>query len=312
MNSSKIFEGKDLLAWINHFGFRLTTKYYERVFIFNFRLPINCLEALQELGATETGDLIDIYSDPELLQCVEKALKKLEYKKFLKAGQSTKGVAEAIPAFAMPMNPPPQYASSTMPPMPPTPPIIPSESELERLLREKERLLAATSSVSRIEDLQRKLREVEAATMAKSLAKEKAEKEIKGRIAATEKRKKLIEGFFSIFIRLRMNDFQILSSLAMDLDSVASLDICICMDLTGSMSAFIRSAKDSIYELVTSLETIYPHIPLRLAFVGYRDHCDGDNRLKVLAFTPSIPEFRAFVGKESACGGGDDPEDVFG
>jgi hypothetical protein len=93
---------------------------------------------------------------------------------------------------------------------------------------------------------------------------------------------------------------------------MASLDICIAMDCTGSMSSFISTAKDQIKHFVSSLGTVYPNIPLRIAFVGYRDYCDGDNRLAVFPFSSSIDDFKAFVSKQVATGGGDEAEDVFG
>jgi hypothetical protein len=84
------------------------------------------------------------------------------------------------------------------------------------------------------------------------------------------------------------------------------------MDCTGSMASFISSAIEYIKDFVSELMKIYPTIPLRLGFIAYRDHCDGENRLNVLRFTSSIEEFRDFVTKQKAMGGGDAPEDIFG
>ena len=60
------------------------------------------------------------------------------------------------------------------------------------------------------------------------------------------------------------------------------------LDCTGSMAGFINEAKTKIRSFVTSIGQIYPDIQLRIAFVGYRDHCDHQNRHAILQFTPSI------------------------
>ncbi len=51
---------------------------------------------------------------------------------------------------------------------------------------------------------------------------------------------------------------------------------------------------------------------VRVAFVGYRDHCDGERfRLERLDFGP-VDAFRSFLRSVEAKGGGDDCEDVLG
>ncbi len=98
-----------------------------------------------------------------------------------------------------------------------------------------------------------------------------------------------------------------------DLETAASLDVAIVLDCTGSMGGYIDAAKNNINGFVDSLSKIYPDIPLRIAFIGYRDHCDGVRRLAVLRFTKDLEEFRRFVASQPATGGGGDgPEDVFG
>ena len=60
------------------------------------------------------------------------------------------------------------------------------------------------------------------------------------------------------------------------------------------------------------IKDTYSNFDLRVAFIGYRDFCDKDNRLTKLPFTKNVDDFVKFVGKQSATGGGDPPEDVFG
>lgn len=53
--------------------------------------------------------------------------------------------------------------------------------------------------------------------------------------------------------------------------------------------------------------------PVRVAFCGYRDHSDSE-RFSVLDFVENqqITQFRSFVEKVRAFGGGDGPEDIVG
>jgi hypothetical protein len=92
----------------------------------------------------------------------------------------------------------------------------------------------------------------------------------------------------------------------------SSLDMVFMLDCTGSMGGYISSAKNDIKSFVENLLSVVPDIPLRLAFIGYRDHCDGPKRLAVFEFSTDVDAFKAFVGAQDASGGGDAPEDVFG
>ncbi|CAI2200173.1 9138_t:CDS:1, partial [Funneliformis geosporum] len=53
-------------------------------------------------------------------------------------------------------------------------------------------------------------------------------------------------------------------------------------------------------------------IKIRVGFCGYRDHCDGDDRLHIFPFTNSYEDFESDLSSISAMGGGDIPEDVLG
>jgi hypothetical protein len=91
----------------------------------------------------------------------------------------------------------------------------------------------------------------------------------------------------------------------------ATVDLCILMDCTGSMSSYINAAKTEIGNLVSNINDFYPNIGLRLAFIAYRDHCDGAERLRILSFGESksdVKTFQTFVGSQIAHGGGDAPE----
>jgi hypothetical protein len=92
----------------------------------------------------------------------------------------------------------------------------------------------------------------------------------------------------------------------------ASLDVVFLLDCTGSMKSYIEATKNDILEFVHSILSLHPNISLRLAFIGYRDHCDKEERLAVMRFSPSVEEFQTTVGNQVAKGGGDDCEDVMG
>lgn len=49
-----------------------------------------------------------------------------------------------------------------------------------------------------------------------------------------------------------------------------------------------------------------------VAFVGYKDFCDGPNHFEVLPFIKDLVSFQAFVDRIVATGGGNGPEDVNG
>jgi hypothetical protein len=78
------------------------------------------------------------------------------------------------------------------------------------------------------------------------------------------------------------------------------------------MGGHIRAMVDNIFNVVSDIRKCYCETPLRVAFVGYRDHCDGANRLAVEPFTMDVEVFKAKVKSQVATGGGDEPEDIHG
>lgn len=78
------------------------------------------------------------------------------------------------------------------------------------------------------------------------------------------------------------------------------------------MRTYIDKTKNNINEFVQEIHKLHPNISLRLAFIGYRDHCDKEDRLAVMRFTNSVAEFVSMVSNQNAKGGGDDAEDVLG
>ena len=91
-----------------------------------------------------------------------------------------------------------------------------------------------------------------------------------------------------------------------------AVDLCFLVDCTGSMSSYIQGVKEKIKTIVEKSKRMLPDLNFSVAFVGYRDHCDGAARIVVLDLTTSILEFQSFMQTVTATGGGDAPEDVFG
>src|ERR1051325_11466883 len=90
------------------------------------------------------------------------------------------------------------------------------------------------------------------------------------------------------------------------------VDLCFVMDCTGSMSRHIEGAKDCILRVADYMAKMEPAIKIRVGFCGYRDHCDGANRLQIYNFN-SCDAFKNHVTSNvKAMGGGDSPEDVLG
>ena len=91
----------------------------------------------------------------------------------------------------------------------------------------------------------------------------------------------------------------------------SSLDVAFLVDCTGSMSKYIDQTKENIEFVVNSIKQEFEN-KVKIAFVGYRDHGDGDNRIQSLGFTEDVHEFKQFVEGIEATGGDDCPEDVLG
>ena len=91
----------------------------------------------------------------------------------------------------------------------------------------------------------------------------------------------------------------------------SSLDVAFMVDCTGSMSKYLDQTKENIEFIVNSIKEEFEN-KVKIAFVGYRDHGDGDSRIECLSFTEDVGEFKEFVAGIKATGGGDRAEDVLG
>ena len=96
------------------------------------------------------------------------------------------------------------------------------------------------------------------------------------------------------------------------LNNAESVDLCFLMDCTNSMQRYIEDVKNHIFETVELLKTRFPHLRLRLAFVGYRDlNLPKEKQFSILDFTDKN-EFHLFVTMVKCEYGADKCEDVLG
>ena len=92
------------------------------------------------------------------------------------------------------------------------------------------------------------------------------------------------------------------------------MDLCIVMDTTGSMRAWLQEAKNRIGTLVDDIprrikEIKGKELALRVAFIGYKDH---PQRPVIHDFASDFASLERSLSDIRAEGGGDIPEDVYG
>lgn len=90
-----------------------------------------------------------------------------------------------------------------------------------------------------------------------------------------------------------------------------NVSLCFLLDTTGSMAGHINGVKSQIADIVRQVELCGCGIA-GIAFVGYKDWCDGVDHFEILQFTTNTQQFRQFLDGITATGGGDYPEDVLG
>ena len=95
------------------------------------------------------------------------------------------------------------------------------------------------------------------------------------------------------------------------LEKNKNVDVVFLLDCTGSMAGYINEAKNQIKKIAEDISEMYEN-NVRVAFVGYRDHCDGPMRIETFQFSEDTDKFVSFLSGVKATGGGDAPEDVLG
>ena len=90
-----------------------------------------------------------------------------------------------------------------------------------------------------------------------------------------------------------------------------TLDLCLLLDCTGSMSSWIQRSKDTLKEIIDNVKSDNPDLDVRVCFVGYRDIQDKP-RFSIHEFTTDLDKIKKYISGVTANGGGDFPEDVQG
>jgi hypothetical protein len=89
----------------------------------------------------------------------------------------------------------------------------------------------------------------------------------------------------------------------------ANLDLCICLDTTGSMTRELPFLVSEIKTIAAAIHDKFPNVRTRYGLVVYKD-LDDEYVAKRFDFTPDVEGFRRNLGAQRAEGGGDIPEAV--
>jgi hypothetical protein len=105
---------------------------------------------------------------------------------------------------------------------------------------------------------------------------------------------------------------------------VKNLNLMFMLDVTSSMNPYVVRAKEQIKNMTDALSRMYKNkvyvdgrtasntfIQIRVAVIGYRDHCDQEQFI-VQPFTCDVNSVYSTLSDLNTCGGGDIPEDVRG
>ena len=90
-------------------------------------------------------------------------------------------------------------------------------------------------------------------------------------------------------------------------------DVLFLVDATGSMSQYITAAKEETKNISDELRKLYPQKMFQYGYIFYRDPIDvSSDQHEVIDLTDNVNSFTEKIGKISATGGGDLPEDWVG
>ena len=89
----------------------------------------------------------------------------------------------------------------------------------------------------------------------------------------------------------------------------ANLDLCICLDTTGSMTRELPFLVSEIRTISAAIHDKFPDVRTRYGLVVYKD-ADDEYVAKRFDFTADVEEFRRNLAAQRAAGGGDIPEAV--
>jgi len=172
---------------------------------------------------------------------------------------------------------------------------------------------SSTDTEARISALQKKKEELVSAKTSSSSASVSSETE-KNIRALQEKKDMLLKKLHSDGTSIVELSTRVRTEKELTDQVNLGIDTCFLVDCTGSMSGTINAVKTKVYEIIKQVNSIESKAYMRFAFVGYRDHCDGADRVEHADFVHDIPGsvFEQTVNGCAAKGGGDAPEDIVG
>jgi len=90
-------------------------------------------------------------------------------------------------------------------------------------------------------------------------------------------------------------------------------DLLFVIDATGSMSSYIKAAKDETENISKELRNLYPEYHFQYGYIFYRDPIDSHNDIhEIINLTDQVNTLPEQIKKIRAYGGGDLPEDWAG
>lgn len=90
-----------------------------------------------------------------------------------------------------------------------------------------------------------------------------------------------------------------------------TVDLCIMVDLTGSMVPWLESAKQTLINIINQTKNIFGSSFIRSAFVGYRDYED-QKRFEIVDFSKDVDQIKLKLNSIELIKGIDKCEDVNG
>lgn len=90
-----------------------------------------------------------------------------------------------------------------------------------------------------------------------------------------------------------------------------TLDVAFVMDASGSMGRYIDAASSKTIQIASWITSEFPEIKSRFAFVAYRDHSNGRERIESKDFC-TAEQVSSFASRVKSIRNTDTPEDVLG
>lgn len=78
-----------------------------------------------------------------------------------------------------------------------------------------------------------------------------------------------------------------------------SLEVCLLLDTTSSMSSWIERSKNTLKEIIQKVKTDYASLTIRVCFIGYRDIKDVP-RFEIFDFSEDLDAATNFIAKQRA------------